>query len=79
MHWIDEEIKQETLEAMREGRAFEEQYLLYDQYRATEIDAVEGESGEPEGGAPTDDAEGAEDSDPPAPPGQPEEEEGTDG
>jgi microcin C transport system substrate-binding protein len=31
--WIDEEIKEDTLAAMREGRTFEERYLLFDQYR----------------------------------------------
>ena len=33
VHWIDQERKIETLEAMRVGRAFEEKNLLFDQYR----------------------------------------------
>ncbi|MCH7227169.1 extracellular solute-binding protein [Haloferula sp. A504] len=34
VHWIDEEMKEETLRAMRDGKTFEEQYLLFDQYRS---------------------------------------------
>lgn len=31
--WIDEDIKKDTLEAMKEGRTFPEQNLLFDQHR----------------------------------------------
>ncbi len=33
VHWIDVERKKETLEAMRRGEAFEEQNLVFDQFR----------------------------------------------
>ena len=33
VHWIDEELKQETLAARRSGQTFEPQIRVYDQYR----------------------------------------------
>ncbi|BCX46422.1 nickel/dipeptide/oligopeptide ABC transporter substrate-binding protein [Haloferula helveola] len=33
LHWIDQDMKQDTLAAMREGRVFGEKILLFDQYR----------------------------------------------
>jgi microcin C transport system substrate-binding protein len=33
VHWIDEDLKAETLEARKDGRAFEPQINVYDQYR----------------------------------------------
>ncbi|MDP2285902.1 MAG: ABC transporter substrate-binding protein, partial [Pseudohongiella sp.] len=33
VHWIDEQLKQETLAARRDGRTFEPQIRVYDQYR----------------------------------------------
>ncbi|MBK1828381.1 ABC transporter substrate-binding protein [Haloferula rosea] len=57
--WIDQEIKAETLEAMRTGETFEEQYRVYDQYRtgmsssSSETPEAEeaGEAGEESGSA----------------------------
>lgn len=53
VHWIDEEMKEQTLQAMRVGRTFEEQYLLFDQYRSGAVveenegeDDEEGEAGD---------------------------------
>lgn len=43
VHWMDEDVKEETQKAMREGRTFPEVSRVYDQYR-TKSDAV------PEGG-----------------------------
>ena len=34
LHWIDPALKDETIEAMREGRKFDEVLRVYDQYRA---------------------------------------------
>ncbi len=45
VHWIDQKVKEETLEAMREGRSFEERYLLFDQYRHGRPEADAGEPG----------------------------------
>jgi microcin C transport system substrate-binding protein len=53
VHWIDEEMKEDTLAAMREGRTFEEQYLLFDQYR----NAGSGAGSEPADDAPPDEVE----------------------
>jgi microcin C transport system substrate-binding protein len=33
LHWIDTALKEETLSAQREGRTFEPQILLFDQFK----------------------------------------------
>jgi microcin C transport system substrate-binding protein len=33
VHWIDEALKEETLAARRDGRTFEPQIRVFDQYR----------------------------------------------
>jgi microcin C transport system substrate-binding protein len=33
VHWIDEDLKKETLEAKRDGKVFPEQSIVYDKYR----------------------------------------------
>jgi len=48
--WIDQEIKAETLEAMRTGGKFEEQYRVFDRYRSkTAKPVTDEESAEDEG------------------------------
>ncbi|BCU75623.1 ABC transporter substrate-binding protein [Luteolibacter sp. LG18] len=38
VHWIDEDIKKETEDAMKHGRTFPEQNLIFDQYRKKTAD-----------------------------------------
>ncbi len=38
VHWIDQDIKRETLEAMREGRTFPERNLTFDQHRPKNVE-----------------------------------------
>ncbi|MEZ5301683.1 MAG: hypothetical protein R3F11_13680 [Verrucomicrobiales bacterium] len=33
VYWVDEAIKEETLEAMREGKTYPEKELIFDQYQ----------------------------------------------
>lgn len=43
VHWIDEGIKKETVEAMKSGRSFEEKNLIFDRYRVSNGATVEEE------------------------------------
>jgi microcin C transport system substrate-binding protein len=55
VHWLDPELKAETLKAMRKGESFEERNLLFDQYRGTSTSGPD----EPAGKSPEmDDGEG---------------------
>ena len=66
VHWIDQDIKAETQEAMRKGETFEESFRVYDQYRLgtaggtleDDSETEEPTEGEPEeeGNAPTEEA-----------------------
>jgi microcin C transport system substrate-binding protein len=38
VHWIDPEVKRETLAAKQEGRAFPEKNLIFDQHRKKQTD-----------------------------------------
>ena len=48
VHWIDEEIKEETLEAKRSGKTFEEVNRIFDDYRYPESAAASEEAEETE-------------------------------
>ena len=46
VYWIDEEIKEETMDARRFGKSFEEVNRIFDDYRNIEPDSVDVDDGE---------------------------------